>query len=192
VARAANRVRIIGGQWRSRLLRFPDAEGLRPTPDRVRETLFNWLGQDLTGTQCLDLYAGSGALGFEAASRGAQRVVLVERERRAVQALQANAQALQAASVEVVHADALEFLQRRPGSRLPAPYDVVFLDPPYAFWQQTRETEAGLLSGLTGYLAPGARVFLESPAFAPLPEGWRALKRDRAGAVHYQLLEART
>jgi 16S rRNA (guanine966-N2)-methyltransferase len=187
-----NRVRIIGGQWRSRLLRFPDAPGLRPTPDRVRETLFNWLGQDLSATQCLDLYAGSGALGFEAASRGARRVVLVERERRTVQALQASAQALQAASVEVVHADALEFLQRRPPADGLGGYDVVFLDPPYAFWQQHQEAGSGLLSTLAGYLAPGARVFLESPAFAPLPDGWRALKRDRAGAVHYQLLEART
>ena len=93
-----NRVRIIGGQWRGRLLRFPDAQGLRPTPDRVRETVFNWLGQDLTGVSCLDLFAGSGALGFEAASRGASRVVLVERDRVAAQALQANVATLQASS----------------------------------------------------------------------------------------------
>src|SRR5206468_2937082 len=81
----ANEVRIVGGTWRSRRIRFPPREGLRPTPDRVRETLFNWLGQDLTGRACLDLFAGSGALGFEAASRGARRVVMVERDRAAVE-----------------------------------------------------------------------------------------------------------
>src|SRR5215470_10705650 len=111
-----NRVRVIGGQWRSRLLRFPAAPGLRPTPDRVRETLFNWLGQDLSGLACLDLFAGSGALGFEAASRGARPVILVERDRRVAESLQASARTLQAdepgtEAVEVVRADALEFLQ---------------------------------------------------------------------------------
>ena len=104
-------LRIIGGAWRSRRIRFPDRPGLRPTPDRVRETLFNWLGQDLTGRDCLDLYAGSGALGFEAASRGARRVVMVERDAAALRALQANRALLDAAAVAVVCADALEFLQ---------------------------------------------------------------------------------
>ncbi len=180
-----NRVRIIGGQWRSRLLRFPDAQGLRPTPDRVRETVFNWLGQDLTGTNCLDLFAGSGALGFEAASRGASRVVLVERDRVAAQALQANAATLQASAVEVVRADALAFLAQDQRA-----YDVVFLDPPYLLWEHSRATLTALLAGLTKHLAPGARVYLESPDFPELALGWQALKRGRAGAVHYQLLEA--
>mgnify|MGYP001499068626 FL=1 len=94
-----NRVRIIGGQWRSRVLRFPDAEQLRPTPDRVRETLFNWLGQDLTGLRCLDLFAGSGVLGLEAASRGARLVVMVERDPIAFNALRENANLLQASGV---------------------------------------------------------------------------------------------
>src|SRR5690606_42053047 len=93
---ASNRLRIVGGEWRSRVLSFPDALGLRPTPDRVRETLFNWLGQDLTGMRCLDLYAGSGALGFEALSRGAKHVDMVERARPVQAALQRNAEALQA------------------------------------------------------------------------------------------------
>ena len=180
-----NRVRIIGGLWRSRRLRFPDVPGLRPTPDRVRETLFNWLGQDLTGLRGLDLFAGSGALGFEAASRGAREVVLVEQDRKAVEALRANAHALQARSVEVVHADALEFLRSRRGT-----YDVVFLDPPYATWEQAPGAAAALLSRLPEHLAPGARVYLESPAVAELPQGWQALRRGRAGAVHYQLVEA--
>lgn len=178
-------MRIIGGQWRSRRLHFPDVPGLRPTPDRVRETLFNWLGQDLTGLRGLDLFAGSGALGFEAASRGAREIILVEQDRKAVEALRANARALQAQSVEVVHADALEFLRTRRGT-----YDVVFLDPPYSLWEQAPGEVASLLSRLAEHLMPGARVYLESPAPAQLPPGWQAVKRGRAGAVHYQLVEA--
>src|SRR3954465_14317228 len=99
---AKNQVRIIGGEWRSRLIVFPPRADLRPTPDRVRETLFNWLGQDLTGKSCLDLFAGSGALGFEAASRGARRVVMVERDRAAFEALRANKATLEGHQVEVV------------------------------------------------------------------------------------------
>src|SRR5450756_2414692 len=106
-----NQVRIIGGAWRSRLISFPARTDLRPTPDRVRETLFNWLGQDLTGKTCLDLFAGSGALGLEAASRGARRVVMVERDPGAFHALQANVAVLNAAAVELKRADALEFLR---------------------------------------------------------------------------------
>jgi len=184
-----NRVRIIGGQWRSRLLRFPAAHGLRPTPDRVRETLFNWLGQDLSGLTCLDLFAGSGALGLEAASRGARQVILLERDRRIAESLQASARVLQAGTVvagtvEVLRSDALEFLAHDRGA-----YDVVFSDPPYAFWEQSREPLTMLLSLLVGRLMPDARVYLESPAFPQLPQGWQSLKRGRAGAVHYQLLE---
>src|SRR5512135_1164195 len=104
-----NRVRIIGGAWRSRIIRFPPRKDLRPTPDRVRETLFNWLGQDLTGKSCLDLFAGSGALGFEAASRGARRVVMVEHDAATFKALQASRAQLDAVAVELARADALEF-----------------------------------------------------------------------------------
>src|SRR5499433_20698 len=110
-----NRVRVIGGRWRSRLLRFPAAPGLRPTPDRVRETLFNWLGQDLTGAACLDLFAGSGALGFEAASRGARRVVMVERDPATFRSLTAAREQLGASAVRLVRADALEFLRSDDG-----------------------------------------------------------------------------
>src|SRR5687768_6483391 len=106
----ANEVRIVGGEWRSRRIRFTPRADLRPTPDRVRETLFNWLGQDLTGLACLDLFAGSGALGFEAASRGAKRVVMIERDRAACDSLQQNREALGAGAVEVVRRDALEFV----------------------------------------------------------------------------------
>ena len=184
-----NRVRIIGGHWGSRWLRFPDAPGLRPTPDRVRETLFNWLGQDLNGLSCLDLFAGSGALGFEAASRGARQVVLLERDRRTAESLQASARALLAGTpvagtVEVVCSDALEFLAHDRRA-----YDVAFIDPPYAFWERAHAPLTALLSRLPGRVRPGARVYLESPAFPELPQGWRSLKRARAGAVHFQLLE---
>src|SRR3989304_10082248 len=109
-SRRPNRVRIIGGLWRSRMITFPDSHGLRPTPDRVRETLFNWLGQDLTGRHCLDLYAGSGALGYEALSRGAASVTMVERAVRALRALQANAALLGARGLNLVCGAALEFL----------------------------------------------------------------------------------
>jgi 16S rRNA (guanine(966)-N(2))-methyltransferase RsmD len=175
-----NRVRIVGGQWRSRVLRFPDVEGLRPTPDRVRETLFNWLGQDLTGKRCLDLFAGSGVLGLEAASRGALEVVMVERDARAFRALEENLRLLGPAPVRLVRADALEFLASDAGL-----YDVVFLDPPYAMG----EREA-LLDRVRPRLAPHAVVYAEAPRATPPPAGWEAHRGARAGVVHYQLLRA--
>src|SRR5260221_12711276 len=109
-----NRVRIIAGKWRSRQVRFPPAAQLRPTPDRVRETLFNWLGQRLDGLACLDLFAGSGALGFEAASRGAARVVLVEHDRAVANALRESARVLAAEGLEIVQSEALSYLERSP------------------------------------------------------------------------------
>jgi len=175
-----NRVRIIGGAWRSRLLRFPDAPGLRPTPDRVRETVFNWLGQDLAGRSCLDLFAGSGALGFEAASRDAKRVVLVESDARAARALQENAEALSAAAIHVVRGDALEFLRSDRSA-----YDVVFLDPPYV-----KADRGALLAHLRERMAPGALLYLESNAPLPTFEGWDVFRQARAGDVHFQLLRA--
>src|SRR6267142_6647216 len=122
-----NRVRIIGGQWRSRIVKFPPAAQLRPTPDRVRETLFNWLGQRVDGLSCLDLFAGSGALGFEALSRGASRVVMVDSDRAIAAALRDSARELGAAGAEVVQRDALEFLGAG-GEK----FDLAFVDPPYA------------------------------------------------------------
>jgi len=183
---ASNRVRIIGGQWRSRWIKFPDVEGLRPTPDRVRETVFNWLEQDLTGVACLDLFAGSGALGFEAASRGAREVVLVERNRRIVQSLQENARALcgESRPVAVICSDALEFLHRDRRT-----YDVVFLDPPYSVWQETADATRLLLHKLMPRLNPGARVYLEAAEALQLPPDWQTIKNNRAGAVHYQLAQ---
>ena len=172
-------VRIIGGAWRSRRIRFADRPGLRPTPDRVRETLFNWLGQDLTGKHCLDLFAGSGALGFEAASRGAKHVTMVERDAAALQALRANSEALQATAVEVVRADALEFLKNHHGR-----YDVVFLDPPFAddCWPQ-------LLTGVPAVLAQGGLVYCERAQALEALQGWEVVKSGRAGQVSHQLLK---
>jgi 16S rRNA (guanine(966)-N(2))-methyltransferase RsmD len=173
-----NRVRIIGGELRSRLVAFPDRLGLRPTPDRVRETLFNWLGQDLTGRTCLDLFAGSGVLGFEAASRGASLVVMVERDREAAAALAENARALRIGRVELQRADALEFL--RADTRA---FDVVFLDPPYDW--PGRE---GLLPRVAPHLQAGGLVYFEAAALLHPPPGWESLRQGKAGAVHYQLL----
>jgi 16S rRNA (guanine966-N2)-methyltransferase len=174
-----NRVRIIAGKWRSRIVKFPAAAELRPTPDRVRETLFNWLGQRLDGLACLDLFAGSGALGFEAASRGAARVVMVERDRTVAAALRESARDLEAVGVEVVESDAIAWL-----ASAKQKFDVAFLDPPYA-----SDLVARALAALPPVLAPGARVYVESSAPVGTAGPWRALREDRAGAVRYALLE---
>jgi 16S rRNA (guanine(966)-N(2))-methyltransferase RsmD len=173
-----NTVRIVGGRWRSRILVFPDIAGLRPTPDRVRETLFNWLGQRLDGKTCLDLFAGSGALGFEASSRGAQSVVMVEKDAKAIRSLRENARLLGADNIGLVHGDALEFL-REARSR----FDVVFVDAPY------RLSLAGkVLELVPRALAPEGRVYLEDDAVLEPPPDWLVLRRGRAGQVHFHLL----
>jgi 16S rRNA (guanine966-N2)-methyltransferase len=174
----ANEVRIIGGEWRSRRIRFAPRAELRPTPDRVRETLFNWLGQDLTGLTCLDLFAGSGALGFEAASRGASRVVIVERDRAAFAALETNRSALGARQVELVRGDALEFLR---GDR--RQYDVIFLDPPFSVDYRDQ-----LVALLPPHMAPEGSLYYESGARAEWPAGWEIRKQGRAGKVVFQLV----
>ena len=174
----ANTVRIIGGVWRSRVLKFPDAADLRPTPDRVRETLFNWLGPNLAGAACLDLFAGSGALGFEALSRGAASVVMVENNAMALRALRENATRLGAENVTIVRGDALEFAR---GAR--SRFDVVFVDPPYRLGLQA--TALGLAAG---FLAEGGRVYVESDAAIEPSGGWAVVKHARAGRVHFHLL----
>ena len=176
----ANRVRIIGGEWRSRVIQFPPAAALRPTPDRVRETLFNWLGQRLDGLACLDLFAGSGALGFEALSRGARRVVMVERDRAVARALRDNARKLEATGAEVVESDAVAYLGRAVDT-----FDVVFLDPPYA-----SDLARRALDLLAPRVAPGGRVYVESGDAIDAGSAWIALREDRAGAVRYALFEA--
>ena len=170
---------MIGGMYRSRLIRVPLRPGLRPTPDRVRETLFNWLGQELGGLACLDLYAGSGALGFEAASRGAARVVMVEKDRAAAAELERNRAALEASQVTIVKGDAAAFLGREPGR-----FDVVFLDPPFR-----QNAVPAILAMLPPRLEPDARVYVESDAPVEVVAPWTELKRARAGQVSYQLLQ---
>jgi 16S rRNA (guanine966-N2)-methyltransferase len=172
-----NRVRIIAGKWRSRIVRFPAASQLRPTPDRVRETLFNWLGQRLDGLACLDLFAGSGALGFEALSRGARRVVMVESDRKVAAALRESARELGAGELEVVNAEALAWL-----ARCQERFDLVFVDPPY-----DSPLACAALAALPPRLAPGARVYVESPSALAPGARWRALREDRAGKVRYAL-----
>ncbi len=180
-------VRIIGGQWKRTPLPVPEVEGLRPTPDRVRETVFNWLEhlqqRSWRGRHCLDLFAGTGALGLEAASRGAESVVLVESDAGAVRRLEATRDKLQAANVRIVRADALQWLKRATEK-----FDLIFLDPPYA---QQRLPE--LLPQCRDLLTPGGLVYAESaqPFTDMCAEnglaGWTATRMDKAGMVHFGL-----
>jgi 16S rRNA (guanine966-N2)-methyltransferase len=182
---SSNTLRIIGGQWRSRKLRFPDVDGLRPTPDRVRETLFNWLRGVIEGARCLDLFAGSGALSFEALSRGAGAVVMVERDAGAVRALRTNLELLNAGNAQLIQRDALEFLRDGPGT-LP-PFDIVFLDPPYH--RNLIDPCCALLHD-GGWLAPAARIYIEAEASLGgfrLPPDFELMRSKRAGQVGYHL-----
>ncbi|MBI3187433.1 MAG: 16S rRNA (guanine(966)-N(2))-methyltransferase RsmD [Gammaproteobacteria bacterium] len=175
-------LRIIGGEWRSRKLPIADVPGLRPSTDRVRETLFNWLQADIAGARCLDLFAGSGALGFEAASRGAREVVLVESDVRAQANLASNIVLLQARQVQLVRSDAMNWLQQATGS-----FDVVFIDPPYA--SQLLAPSCTLLEQ-RHLLAPQAKIYLEYPAQYELPQlpvNWQIIRGKKAGQVGYYL-----
>jgi len=176
-------VRIIAGQWRGRKLSFPDAHGLRPTPDRIRETLFNWLAPLLPGSCCLDLFAGSGALGFEAASRGAARVVMVEHNPDIVRALRLNQQLLCADVIEILEQEAGNYLSGRSGQ-----FDLVFLDPP--FKDPTLLEKALRVLTDSDSLKEGARVYMETPAMASeplIPGCWAVEKQKKAGQVAYRL-----
>ena len=182
-------LRIIGGVWRSRRIRFPGDPGLRPTPDRVRETLFNWLGPWVEGRRVLDLFAGSGALGLEALSRGAAEAVFVERSRVAADALRANATALGASGATVVCNEALDFLRRE--RREEGGFDLVFIDPPYAS-DLARPALERLLSG--HILREGGYVYLEQGDHARIAgiseicPGLRVCREVRAGTVYGCLL----
>jgi 16S rRNA (guanine966-N2)-methyltransferase len=174
---AANRVRIIGGVFRRRVIRFPPATGLRPTPDRVRETLFNWLGQDLSGQRCLDPYAGSGALTLEAASRGAALAVAVDRDHALVDALRATSVALGARAVEANVGDARTFIASERRN-----FDVIFLDPPFG-----EDPWPWLLPACAALLLPSGFIYAEAAhALAP-PAGLVEWRHDKAGRVHYHL-----
>jgi len=171
-------VRIIGGQWKRSKLPVPDLPGLRPTSDRVRETLFNWLGQTLDGWRVLDAFAGSGALGFEAASRGADAVVMIEREAALVDGLRASQKRLQATAITVHRANALNWMTAC-GDR----FDLIFLDPPFA---DSLFDKA--LAAAVPLLAEGGLIYVESPGEVAPPAGFTSWRQGRAGAVHYQLL----
>lgn len=176
-----SRVRITGGQWRSRLLNVVDAQGLRPTPDRVRETLFNWVGQDLSGWRCLDLFAGSGALGFEAASRGAGSVVMVESNSRVFSQLRQNVAALDAAQVELIRGDALKF-----AATLSQGFDLVMLDPPYhKGWIERLAPQVG------AWVVPDGWLYVEAERPLASMGEFVTVKAGRAGQVCYQLMERR-
>ncbi len=177
-SRGIGQVRIIGGAYRRRLLAFPSRPGLRPTPDRVRETLFNWLGQTLYGRSCLDLFAGSGALGFEALSRGAERVVMVEKNPRVFRALQENIEKLGLSNISPYCQDGLEF-----ASRDAQQYDVIFLDPPFR-----SDYLPKLLEILPQRLSKNGMVYVESGTAIAVPPPWQVIKSGKAGQVHYQLL----
>lgn len=179
-----NRVRIIGGQWRHRLLSFPDAEGLRPTADAVREKLFNWLGQDLAGWHCLDMFAGSGALGFEAASRGAARVVMIERNRAVCTALRTNQSALNADNIIIECANGVELLDSAQSVLTAAKFDLVLLDPPFSLGGHGE-----LLAKLAAMLKPAAYAYVEHDGSLQIPDGWHIWREGRAGRAHFCLLK---
>jgi 16S rRNA (guanine966-N2)-methyltransferase len=182
--RAPNRLRIIGGRWRGSRIVFPPLAAIRPSPDRVRETLFNWLQQPIVGARCLDLFAGSGALGLEALSRGAAHVTFVDREPQIGRHLAQTLERLGSADATVAVEDALRFLLRQP-----QPFDVVFLDPPF----DSKVLEEVCRRLQQGWLAPGAYIYAECPAdrgLATLPAQWAVQRSKRAGQVGYHLLRA--
>ncbi|MEL7309991.1 MAG: 16S rRNA (guanine(966)-N(2))-methyltransferase RsmD [Pseudomonadota bacterium] len=180
--RPSGKVRIIGGQWRRRWLPVADVDGLRPTTDRVRETLFNWLGAKCHGARVLDLFAGSGALGFEAMSRGARSLTLIDQDRQVTRTLAEVVSLLEAQRVEVITADARRWLQAQPAK----PFDIVFIDPPF------RDADAAHLCTLLlefGWLTPAAVLYVEQPADRPseLPQPLTVIKEKTAGQVRYGL-----
>jgi len=179
------RLRIVAGKWRSRLLDIAELPGLRPTSERIRETLFNWLAPSIQGARCLDLFAGTGALGFEALSRGATQVVFVENSRRAIKAIEKSAKMLDATGAVIHHGDAAEYVRdARPDS-----FDIVFLDPPFA---EDRLEDFCKLIDERGIVAAGGRIYLEQDRARPetsLPGSWRVLQNKTAGNVRYMLVE---
>lgn len=174
-----NNVRINAGEWRSRIIKFPDAEGLRPTPERVRQTVFNWLGQDLTGLSCLDLFAGTGVMGFEALSRYAQTVVMVEKAPITYKMILENKAKLNAVDAQVFNSDAISFLDKN--RQL---FDVIFLDPPYhQGWLDK------ILPLLATHLNKDGVVYAEAEFLIQTTETWQVIKQSKAGNVFYHLLK---
>ncbi len=183
-AQKLNTVRINSGEWRSRLIKFPEVAGLRPTPERVRQTVFNWLGQELTDKTCLDLFAGTGVMGFEALSRGATSVTLVEKSVPAYKALLENKQLLKAEEAQIMHQDAMQFLNANQQK-----FDLIFLDPPY-----NQQWLPKILPLLLPHLKPDGFVYTEAEYVlderAEFAIGWKIVKQSKAGNVFYHLLKS--
>lgn len=178
---ASGKVRIIAGKWRGRKLDVLDLSGLRPTPDRVRETLFNWIQQDVAGARCLDLFAGSGALGFEALSRDAAEVILVDSNPKIVDLLQHHARTLKSENQSIQLADAMSWLRQDVEA-----FDIIFLDPPF---KQGLIEECCALIVEESLLKPGGLVYIESEKNLILPDGWHIRKQKKAGQVQFMLIE---
>ena len=181
---SAGKLRIIGGMWRSRFLQVADLPGLRPTTDRVRETLFNWLQNDVPGAHCLDLFAGSGALSFESASRGAASVTMIENQRQAAEILSVNIQDLKAENIQLLQRDALNWLSSPSAIK----YDVVFIDPPYDSDYLAKACE---LLESQQHLSEFACIYLEmnrKQDLPVLPENWNVVREKKAGQVSYYLV----
>lgn len=183
-SKQSHQIRIIAGQWRGRKLTVIDQPGLRPTPDRIRETLFNWLAPKIVGANCLDCFAGTGALGFEAVSRGAGSVVMVEQNFQAYQQLLQNCELLKTSAAELFNADIFSLLPT-----LKRQFDIVFIDPPF-----NHNLVAPTLQALWDHncLSPSAWVYIEAEQaiqdLIPTPQPWKILKQKKAGQVHYHLL----
>jgi 16S rRNA (guanine966-N2)-methyltransferase len=175
-----NQVRINSGVWRSRLLKFPDVEGLRPTPERVRITVFNWLGQDLTSKTCLDLFAGTGAFGFEALSRNAKNVVMIENSNLAYQSLVQNQTLLKADNCQTLNQDALVFLSQNTQK-----FDIIFCDPPY-----NKNWLDKILPILNQHVTENGVVYVEAEYEIENSVQWTILKKNKAGNVYYHLLKS--
>ena len=166
--------------WRSRLLKFPDVEGLRPTPERVRQTVFNWLGQDLTGKNCLDLFAGTGAFGFEALSRNAKNVTMIEHSNLAYLALLHNQTMLKAQNCQIISQDALQFLATNTQK-----FDVIFCDPPF-----NKAWLSQLLPVLNQHVNQNGLLYVEAEHALIVETNWQILKQNKAGNVFYHLLKS--
>ncbi len=182
-----SKIKIIGGNWRSRQIEVIDVQGLRPTPNRVRETLFNWLQSDIFNSRCLDLDAGSGALSIEAASRGAKTVIQIENNLAACRMLQANIEKLSASQIQTIQSDALIYLEKSQK----IPFDIAFIDPPFGLNLVIQSCE---LFNKGNWLAPYANIYIETETdltLKQLPKHWQLLKSKVAGDVAYRLFEVR-
>ena len=179
MAKKQNSVRINAGVWRSRLLQFPDIDGLRPSPERVRQTVFNWLGQDMTSRCCLDIFAGTGVFGFEALSRNAKSVVMVEFSKQAAKSLSQNQTLLKAENCQILNMDAMQFLASNQQK-----FDLIFCDPPYQ-----KQWLDQLLPILGEHLADDGILYAEAECKIESNADWEVLKQSKAGNVYYHLLK---